>query len=225
MSDLAPRVSDVLGRLFDHHGQPRHPGPDDLLGTLVRTILSQNTTRQNTDRAFERLLDRYAADWDQIRRAPTHEITDTVEVAGLAGQKGPRIQGILQHLHEERGECSLEFLRSWKVDRARDYLLDFKGVGPKTAAFTLMNAANMPLFPMDTHIFRICQRLGWVDDSVSSDSAHQKMRAAIPDDQHYPAHIVMVRHGREVCHARNPDCSSCPLLEVCRFGQTRADEP
>jgi endonuclease-3 len=219
MCNLVPRVPRVLEHVFDQYGRPQHPGSDDLLGTLVRTILSQNTTRQNTDRAFEQLLDRYGGDWDQMRRAPTQEVEETIEVAGLAGQKAPRIQHILQHLHNERGSCSLEFLRKWDVDRARSYLVEFKGVGPKTAAFTLMNAADMPLFPMDTHIFRICERLGWIDQSLSSDRAHTMMREAIPDDLHYPAHVVMVRHGRETCHARAPDCTSCSLLDICEAGQ------
>ncbi len=223
MCDLTPRISEVLSRLFDHYGRPSHPGPDNLLGTLVRTILSQNTTRQNTDRAFAQLLDQYGADWDRIRRAPTQEIANTIEVAGLAGQKAPRIQQVLHYLHGEREDYSLAFLRQWEVDRAREYLVGFKGVGPKTAAFTLMNAAGMPLFPMDTHIFRICERLGWLDESPSSDQAHSKMRGAIPDDQHYPAHVVMVRHGREVCHARGPDCNSCPLVDICQHGQERVE--
>ncbi len=223
MCNLTPRTSDVLGRLFDQYGRPSHPGPDNLLGTLVRTILSQNTTRQNTDRAFAQLLDRYSAEWDHIRRAPIQELSNTIEVAGLAGQKAPRIQRVLQHLHDERGDYSLEFLRDWEIDSSREYLVNFKGVGPKTAAFTLMNAADMPLFPMDTHIFRICERLEWLDESLASDRAHSKMREAIPDDQHYTAHVVMVRHGREVCHAREPKCTSCPLLDICQHGQERIE--
>ncbi len=211
-------LSDALDRLYAHYGRPSHPGPDDLLGSLVRTILSQNTTRANTDRAFDRLLDRYGANWDRIRRAPGDELADTIAVAGLAGQKAPRIQRILDHLHEERGEYSLEFLRDWEPERARDFLLDFKGVGPKTATFTLMDAAEMALFPLDTHIFRICERLGWLDKSTPSRRAHARMRRAVPDREHYPAHIVMVRHGRKICHARNPACEQCPLLEICPTG-------
>lgn len=219
MSELDPAIADVLRRLYDHYGRPTYDGPDDLLGTLVRTILSQNTTRSNTDRAFARLLDRFGGDWDRIRRAPTDAVVDAIEIGGLARQKAPRIQNILEHLREERGDYDLEFLRDWEVDRAREYLLEFKGVGPKTASFTLMYAADMPLFPMDTHILRICERLSWIEASTSSSDAHEKMLPAIPEGEHYPAHIVMVRHGRETCHARSPDCETCPLLEICPTGR------
>ena len=219
MKRLDPPISTVLERLYDHYGRPEYRGPDDILGTLVRTILSQNTTRSNTDRAFAALLDRYAGDWARVRDAPTDQLEETVAVAGLAGQKAPRIQGVLEHLSQTRGELSLEFLAEWEVDRARDYLLEFKGVGPKTAAFTLMYAAGMPLFPMDTHILRLCRRLGWIGESTSSRDAHETMLPRIPDGEHYAAHIVMVRHGREICHARDPDCRACPLLACCPTGQ------
>ena len=183
----------------------------------MRTILSQNTTRSNTDRAFENLLERFGGDWERIRRAPTEEVVDAIEVGGLARQKAPRIQTILATLEEERGAYSLEFLRDRDVQQAREYLLQFKGVGPKTAAFTLMDAAGMPLFPMDTHILRICRRLGWIDESTSSSDAHDRMLPEIPEGEHYAAHIVMVRHGRELCHARNPECAECTLRSVCAY--------
>lgn len=224
MRELDPAIADVLSRLYDHYGRPSYDGPDDLLGTLVRTILSQNTTRTNTDRAFARLLDRFGGDWDRIRRAPTDAVVDAIEIGGLARQKAPRIQNILEHLREERGDYDLEFLRDWEVDRAREYLLAFKGVGPKTASFTLMYAADMPLFPMDTHILRICERLSWIEASTSSSDAHEKMLPAIPEGEHYPAHIVMVRHGREICHARSPDCETCPLLEICPTGRANTTD-
>lgn len=223
MAELEPKARTVLDRLYEHYGRPAYEGPDDLLGTLVRTILSQNTTRSNTDRAFARLLERFGGDWDRIRRAPTDAVVDAIEIGGLARQKAPRIQQILADLRDERGTYDLAFLREWEVDRARNYLLDFKGVGPKTASFTLMYAADMPLFPMDTHILRLCERLGWIPTSTSSSDAHDRMLPEIPDGEHYPAHVVMVRHGRDLCHARDPNCEVCPLLEVCPTGNANTE--
>jgi len=223
MKTLDPSVREILDRLYERYGRPEYRGPDDLLGTLIRTILSQNTTRSNTDRAFAGLLDRFGGDWDRVRRAPTEAVVEAIEIGGLAGQKAPRIQNILARIHDERDAYELEFLRDWDVERARNYLLDFKGVGPKTASFTLMYAADMPLFPMDTHILRICERLGWLESSTSSSEAHERMLPAIPNGEHYPAHIVLVRHGREDCRARDPNCEACPLLEICPTGRRATD--
>jgi endonuclease-3 len=215
MAELQPPIRTILDRLYTRYGEPQTPGADDLLGTLVRTILSQNTTRQNTDRAFGRLLDHFGADWGRIERAATDEVIDQVAVAGLAGQKAPRIQAILEQIRRETGDYSLAFLRDRSIEEAEAYLLDFKGVGPKTASYTLMYAAEMPLFAMDTHILRICQRLGWIEASLSSKKAHQQMLPHIPDGEHYPAHIALIRHGRQTCHARNPECDDCPIARTC----------
>lgn len=220
---MTPDVDRVLQTLYEHYGRPEYEGPDDLLGVLVRTILSQQTTRDNCSRAFGQLLDAYDADWRRIQQAPREDIVEAISVAGLARQKAERIQKLLEQLDEERGEYSLAFLRDMTVDEAREYLTSFKGVGPKTAAFTLMYAAGMSAFPMDTHILRICERLGWIDASTSSADAHQRMEQAIPDEQHYPAHMILVRHGRQICHARKPDCGECPILAECPTGRQRVD--
>lgn len=208
-----------LKRLYTLYGEPTYDGPDDLLGVLVQTILSQQTTRANCRRAFGQLLDKFEGDWRRCQVAPRAELEATIACAGLAGQKSARIQAMLARLEEERGEYSLEFLRDMSADEAREYLISFKGVGPKTAAFTLMYAAGMAVFPMDTHIFRICERLGWVDAGDSSRHAHRKMEALIPTGEHYAAHMVLVQHGREVCHARSPECEKCPLRDRCLYYQ------
>lgn len=212
-------LTTALQELYARYGEPTYDGPDDLLGVLVQTILSQQTTRQNCQRAFGQLLDKFAGDWRRCQIAPRADLEEAIACAGLAKQKSTRIQALLARLEEERGDYSLEFLREMTPDDARDYLTSFKGVGPKTAAFTLMYAAGMALFPMDTHIFRICERLGWLDAGQSSKQAHRRMEEMIPAGQHYAAHMVLVRHGREVCHARSPACEDCPLGDICLYYQ------
>lgn len=213
-------IEDTLQKLFAHHGREHYEGPDDILGVLVRTILSQQTTRHNCRRAFGNLVDSFGGDWDRIRRAPLDELVEVIAVAGLARQKGRRIQALLERLDQNRGDYDLEFVREMDVEQAREYLTQFKGVGPKTAAFVLMYAAGMSAFPMDTHIFRICKRLGLLDESTGSQAAHRRMEELIPARDHYSAHMVLVRHGRRICHAQNPECERCPLREPCPFPQS-----
>jgi endonuclease-3 len=221
---LNPPARELLDRLYDTYGRPSYDGPDDLLGTLVRTMISQQTTSQNASRAFGELVDRYAGNWARIQHASRKDIEDAIAVAGLSGQKAERIQALLARLDEERRAYSLAFLRERSVDDARDYLTDFKGVGPKTAAFTLMYAADMPVFPMDTHIIRICQRLGWLDESVSNQKAHDVIEPQIPEGEHYAAHMALVEHGRRTCHARSPECRGCAIEDLCpAIGVERVD--
>jgi len=213
--ELDPPMDEVLELLYDAYGVWETDGDDDILGVLVSAILSQSTNNQNSTRAFNGLIDRFEGDWEQVRTADIADVADSIAPGGLSKQKAPRIQAILQKLHEERDELTLEWLRDETPEDARSYLLSMKGVGPKTAAFTLMRAAGMPLFAMDTHILRLCIRLGWTTSSMSDTKAHAFMQARIPSGHHDSAHVAMIRHGRQRCFAQNPECASCPLGHLC----------
>lgn len=210
-------MEEVLARLYKTWGREEHGGVDDVLAVLIRTILSQSTTKVNTDRAFASLLDTYAGNWARVAKAPVSELVETIRVGGLARQKAPRIQAILDEVYEVYGEYSLEALEDDDHNTAQSVLLGFPGVGPKTAAFVLMWALGKDVFPMDTHIFRILERVGLLDAAISAAKAHAAMQALIPAGECFPAHMVMVEHGRKVCSARNPSCSECSLNDVCAF--------
>ncbi|MEM1350615.1 MAG: endonuclease III [Myxococcota bacterium] len=212
---LDPPLSEVLELLYEAYGVWETDGDDDILGVLVSTILSQSTNSINSTRAFQGLVDRFEGDWERVRAADVTDVADAIAPGGLSKQKAPRIQAILQRLHEQRGELTLEWLREETPEFARTYLLSMKGVGPKTAAFTLMRAAGMPLFAMDTHILRLCIRLGWTASSMSDTKAHAFMQARIPVGHYDSAHVAMIRHGQKRCFAQNPACAGCPLGHLC----------
>ncbi len=75
----------------------------------------------------------------------------------------------------------------------------------------------MGAFPVDTHIFRVTKRLGWVPENATCEKAHQILGELIPPDRYYPLHINLIRHGREICVAGVPRCEICPLTDVCEF--------
>ena len=208
------------GRPTDHDDDDEG---DDILATLVATILSQSTNDSNSSRAFGSLVDTFEGDWHRIAHTPIDEVAESIVAGGLSNQKAPRIQAALRQIERDFGAYSLDALRDWDLERAKAYLLALRGVGPKTAAFVLMRAARMPLFAMDTHIMRICSRLGWIASSTSSAAAHARMRKEIPDGEHDPFHVVMIRHGRHLCHPRRPECARCPLLKMCPHGIGQVD--
>lgn len=210
------QISEVLSALYGYPAWRQHLPPVD---ELVSTILSQNTTNTNRDLAFAALKDRYSS-WQAVRDAPTEDVVETIRSAGLANQKGPRIQAALQYITEQHGEISLDFLADWTSDAAKDWLVDIKGIGRKTAAIILLFAFNKPAFPVDTHVHRVTKRLGLIDAKVSADRAHDELATIIPADEYYPAHLNFIRHGRNVCVARNPRCAECALTALCNYFQT-----
>jgi endonuclease-3 len=152
-----------------------------------------------------------------VRDAEPESVIDAIRTAGLANQKGPRIQAVLKAITEERGNLDLEFLRQMPPEQVHDWLTKFKGVGPKTAAIVLQFSLDMPAFPVDTHIYRLSNRLGLRPSKVSAEAAHTILAELFPPETYYAAHLNIIRHGREVCHSRKPACEKCVLQDLCLY--------
>jgi endonuclease-3 len=186
------------------------------VGELVSTILSQNTNDINRDAAYDSLRDKFPT-WEQVRDAPEDQVVDAIRTAGLANQKGPAIQNALKTISKERGTIELDFLSSLSSQEAAAWLVKLKGVGPKTAAIVLLFSLNLPAFPVDTHVFRVTGRLGIRPEGMTANKAHQYLADQFHPDNYYPVHLNLIRLGREICKARRPLCSSCPLKGMCDY--------
>jgi endonuclease-3 len=204
--------------LLDFYGEPIWRNPLPPVDELVSTILSQNTNDVNRDRAFEALRTRFPT-WEQVRDAPAPQIVAAIRPAGLANQKGPRIKQVLEEITKERGSLDLSFLSDLPLEDARAWLTKFKGVGPKTAAIVLLFSLDRPAFPVDTHIYRVTGRIGLRPERMTVEQAHQHLEQLFPPESFYAAHLNIIRLGREICGARKPDCSKCPLNDLCDYGQ------
>jgi endonuclease-3 len=206
----------VQKRLLEAFGEPQWRPHLDPISELVSTILSQNTNDTNRDTAFDRLRDRFSS-WEEVRDGDVDEVIDAIRPAGLANQKGPRIQGALHFITQERGELDLEFLADWPVDKSKAWLSSIKGVGPKTAAIVLLFALGTPAFPVDTHVHRVAKRLGLIGSKTSREKAHDELEGLIPPEDYYSFHLNLIRHGREVCTSRSPHCEECVLRDLCDY--------
>ena len=131
------KTGEVQRLLREAYGTPAWRPHMDPISELVSTILSQNTNDVNRDVAFGRLRECLPT-WEEVRDADLQIVVNAIRPAGLANQKGPRIQEALRIITRERGELSLDFLAGWPVDQAKDWLVSIKGVGPKTAAIVLL---------------------------------------------------------------------------------------
>lgn len=211
-------VSSLLGALY---GVPTWRAWLPPLDELIDCILSQSTTDANRDRAFDALKARFPT-WADVRDAALDDVIDAIRPAGLANQKAPRIQQVLRTITEQRGELSIDFLADMPLEEARAWLVSLDGVGPKTAAIVLCFAFNRPAFPVDTHVHRVGQRIGFLPTGISADKAHPVMEAIVPPDDYYAFHLNLIRHGREICNARRPQCERCPLTAYCDYYQSFA---
>jgi endonuclease-3 len=194
------------------HGADADPDPGEGVRQLLTTILSQNVADENTRRASEALFDAYD-DFGTIEDAPHDELAETIRVAGLPDQKPARIQRSLAAIREETGGAyTLACLDAMPTDEAKAWLTEIKGVGPKTASVVLNFHFGKPTMAVDTHVERVSKRFGLVPVSATNERAHDILNDVVPDELTYPLHVLLIRHGRTYCSARNPDCDN----DVCR---------
>ncbi len=213
-AQLKAFVSRIESTLRKEYGVPKITPVRTLLDALVETILSQNTTDVNSSRAFRALRQRFPR-WRDVLAAPTNDIAATIRSAGLANTKAPRIKAIFARLQNERGKPSLKHLGTMSNAAAMEYLLSLPGVGPKTAACTLLFGMGKDVFPVDTHIHRLCRRLGIVSNFATAEQTQDSMAALVPKGRALSLHINLIRHGRRVCKAQHPQCDGCVLAGVC----------
>jgi endonuclease-3 len=206
----------VHSLLVEEYGRQEWKSHRRAVSELVRTILSQNTSDVNSDRAFARLRERFPT-WDLVVGAEVDEIEEAIKPGGLARIKAPRIKRALIAILEERGELDLDFLKEMQIDEARAWLVSLEGVGPKTAACVLLFSLGRPVLPVDTHVLRVSRRLGLIGPRTSAERAHEELGDIVPSEAVYDFHMNMVIHGRRVCHARRPDCHTCVLAPGCDF--------
>jgi endonuclease III len=218
MTGLETLARQVHQRLLDFYGKPTWRNPLPPVDELVSTILSQNTNDLNRDRAFESLRQRFPA-WEQVRDAEPGSVTAAIRPAGLANQKGPRIQQVLRGISAERGSLDLHFLKDLPLEEARAWLMKFKGVGPKTAAIVLLFSLGRPAFPVDAHIYRVTGRIGLRPEKMTVEETHVHLEKLLPPETYYAAHLNIIRLGREICAARKPACQRCPLRELCKYAK------
>lgn len=212
----------VAHALEQRYGRKKWRKRGSALDALIGTILSQNTTDINSGRAFEQLQATYA-NYAAMMNAPLDELIDVIRVAGLANQKAPRIQRSLRKILAERGEFDLEFLGELTADAARDWLTSIDGVGLKTASIVVCFGFDGFAFPVDTHVNRLCQRIGFTPEGTPPEKAHYIMEEIVPPKDYFAFHIQLIQHGKAVCKARNPLCAECPLSAHCDYFQANRE--
>jgi endonuclease III len=144
-----------------------------------------------------------------------------IQAGGLANQKAKVIKALLKQIKAEHGTLDLNFLHDLSAEEAVDYLKQFRGIGPKTIACTLLFACRKEVFPLDTHIFRILRRVGLIPQKCTDQRAHEIMNSIVPHGKFYSFHVNLVRHGRTLCRPREPLCERCPIVEYCDYGNLR----
>jgi endonuclease-3 len=208
-------VREIHRRLKRRFGPLDPPLRRDPIEELILTVLSQNTSDINRDRAYQAMRERYGT-WEALAHADPRRLAAAIKPGGLSNIKAPRILAILAEIgRREGGALDLEWMRRAHSQAVRDYLMSLPGVGPKTAACVLAFSLGRPALPVDTHVHRVAGRLGFLDGRTDAARAHDVMEAAVPPRLRVSMHVGLIRLGREICHPGRPACEVCPLQDLC----------
>ena len=186
----------------------------DPFETLIMTVISQNTADRNTEKAFENLSKCFKITPEALANAKPNQIEACLRNAGLYRNKARAIKQISKTILE-KFHGDLEAIMSMPLENARAALLQFPGVGPKTADVVLLFAANRPTLPVDTHVDRVSKRLGLAPAEGNYEIVRESLQSLYESKDYLAMHVLLISHGRKYCRARNPICTQCPLSTLC----------
>jgi endonuclease III len=176
----------------------------DAYELLVSVILSAQCTDARVNMVTPTLFEAYPTVRDMARATP-RDVEPYIKTCGLFATKAKNIVAssrLIVDVH--RGE----------VPRTMEALTALPGVGRKTANVVLSVAFDEAAIAVDTHVFRVSNRLGLVRAKTPAQAEEQLMRV-VPKADWSRAHHWLIHHGRQVCHARNPACATCPVMDLC----------
>jgi endonuclease-3 len=173
---------------------------------LIATILSAQCTDIRVNKVTNELFKKYNTPYD-FANLDIEELESMIRSCGLYKSKSEKIISTSKDIIEKyNGE----------VPKTLDELIKLAGVGRKTANVVLSNAFGEDAIAVDTHVFRVTNRIGIVKTTNPEKTEFELMKA-IPKSRWSKAHHLFIFHGRKICKARNPDCSECPIKDYCNY--------
>lgn len=176
----------------------------DPFKILISTILSARTRDENTRQATESLFSKYSTP-QEIAEADREELEQLIYKAGFYRSKAKYIKKTSKKLLEDfDGKVPDDFQK----------LTSLSGVGPKTANCVLVYAFKHPAIPVDTHVHRISNRLGWVS-TMKPKETEEELREKVPKELWLKINRLFVTFGQQICRPNNPKHDECPVEEMC----------
>jgi len=222
---IRSKLEAVASKLVASYGVPRRKSRlPEPLHLLIATILSQNTNDVNSHRAFLNLKHAYP-DLRALVTVPPRRIESLIKVGGIASKKSKVIVRVIKEISKRFKKFDRRSLR--RIGRAElvEKLRSLHGVGYKTASCVLLfSLGDDDAFPVDTHVHRVLNRIGLVDQKTP-DKTFLAVRNHIPPGRGYDLHLNLIKFGRRTCTAQKPRCYECGLYDICGWKEKIHQEP
>ena len=214
---LHPDPELVLERLAREYGFPRHGNPKDIFYSAVYVLLTAQTTLEQAGAALGTLRRRWP-DARALSRARPAAIRRLIHSCGFGTTRTQKICALARSVASRKP--GLRTLRNLTDEEVEAELVALPGIGFKSArVIAAMSSLQRDRFAIDTHIWRIAQRIGWIPrrrtDRKPTERQADTLEGAIPMACRRQLHACLVALGRDHCRPRRPQCFSCPLKDLC----------
>jgi len=212
------RNIDTIAGIFEAlYNSPDHGNKPSPMDELIYIHLSKKTNERGYSEAFNRLSSSFP-NWEGLADADPETVRSLIGSAGLGNQRTKELLANIKKIRSDFGRLNLDQLRCWNNKKIFNYLTSLQGIGPKSALCIMMYSLNKQVFPVDTHVHTICERMGFIVDVLDHDKAQSILAEMFPKKLRYSLHVNMVAHGRKVCRKRGrPLCELCNLSKFCLY--------
>lgn len=207
-------INDILEALYE---SPDHGNKPDPMDELIYIHLSKKTNEKGYTEAFNRLSTEFPG-WKALAEANPACVKRLIESAGLGDTRTEELLSNVKEIKKKFKRETLNPIKSWHEKRIFDFLTGLKGIGPKSARCIMMYSLGKNVFPVDTHVHTICERMGFIKRGLNHKIAQKELAEMFPKAYRYSLHVNMVAHGREVCKEQGePLCDICHLNKFCYY--------
>jgi len=210
--DTKQRINHLYSSLYGYYGAQNWWPAESELECILGTILTQNTTWKNVEKAINQLKQQGLISIERLNSISTDNLAQIIRSSGYFNQKALKIKNFVSFVNANYGG-SLEEMLSEELYTLREKLLSIKGIGPETADSIVLYAAKKPVFVIDAYTYRILSRHGLIAEDSSYQEMQELFMDSLSDDPKLfnEYHALLVKAGKEHCKKKSPVCSGCPL--------------
>lgn len=209
------RVRRVCEYLEKYYRPARLGNPSDPTDVLVYIILSNKTAPKIAMSTYKNLK-ASLPEWDHACNGHHRAIAELLHSSGLASKRSTYIVNALRRIRADFGSCDLNHAGEMDDSDLEVYLSSLPGVSAKVAKCVMLFGFERSVLPVDTHVFRIAKRLGWVDRN-RADQCHVELESLVPSWRRYSFHVNCISHGRTTCRPAHPFCQTCCIRSYCCY--------
>ena len=216
---LHPHIFEIARKLKNEYKDFSHNNKKNPLGELVFILCSVKRSEKvylNAYRTLKRVFPKY----EMLAATPIRKLSKVIAWGGLQNQKASAVQAIIKTLIKQFGKPTLAPLKKMSDEECEQFLVSLPGVGKKVARCVMLYSLNRQVFPVDSHCWRIANRLGWNKKTCNSKKCSEQekdyLQKLTPPSIRFSLHVNMISHGRMICTARYPKCNTCAINQYCR---------